>query len=82
MQLLLKPILRQECKLRQITLTVDGNVMELHRGEFGYFKCTGCANHCERYIEWEKLFCMVCPQRKSCNETGKVKDRLEDQITV
>lgn len=69
---------RQEHQLRKLTLTVDGNVMELHHGHFGYFKCTGCENECERYIEWEKLFCLVCPKRADCHEEGTVRDRKYD----
>jgi hypothetical protein len=78
LQLIQRQEVRQDCRLKKLTLTVDGNVMELHHGHFGYFKCSGCENECERQIDWEKLFCLVCPSRKDCHQEGKIEDRREE----
>lgn len=39
-----------------VYLQIDELILEVHRGGFGYFKCDGCENQCERCISWADLF--------------------------
>jgi ribosomal protein S27E len=66
-------------QLKKITLTIDGSILELRHGHFGYIKCADCENSCERVIEWKKLFCTVCPRREDCHEEGVIADRKYDR---
>jgi hypothetical protein len=54
-------------RVKETTIIMDGDIIELRRGEFGYFRST-CNNlTCERFIRWDELFCKTCPTRIVCH---------------
>jgi hypothetical protein len=57
--------LLQQPRLKTLILETQGVTLELVPGSFGYFSCYGCDSECQSMIEWDKIFCIVCPKGKA-----------------